>query len=91
MSAFYTQSAVLEEHDTAPPAVTKGSEEIGSRIETLHSLGLRLESESPVIQLGSYAAEAASAPGNPGLGWILVYELGPKGKIAHQWVIGGSP
>ena len=57
----------------------------------LHFLGLRLASEGTPIQFGRYVAQAASVPGAPEIGWILVYELDKDGKIAHQWVIGGSP
>lgn len=90
MSAFYTTNAVLEEHDIAPPVVTKGNQDIGGRIETMHSLGLSITPEGPVIQLGRYAAQAASLTSDPNTGWILVYELGKGNRIAHQWVLGGA-
>lgn len=90
VAAFYAPAGVLEERDVAPAVVTRGSEQIGDRIGGLRQLGLRLKSESPVIQFGRYAVEAVSTP-SLDAGWILVYELDANGKIAHQWVIGGSP
>ena len=90
-ASFYTKDAILEEHDVQPAVVTTGREEIAARVKGLHLLGLRLASEGTPIQFGRYVAQAASVPGDPETGWILVYELGKDGKIAHQWVIGGNP
>ncbi len=32
-------------------------------------------------------AEATRVPGIPDEGFMLVYNLAPNGKIAHQWVL----
>jgi hypothetical protein len=89
ISAFYTADAVLEERDVTPVRVTKGSEAIGNAIATyVNVYGLQVERVSPIIQTGRSAAEATVYPGDPALGWTLVYLLDREsGKIEHQWVL----
>lgn len=88
ISAFYTRDAVLEERDVTPAIVTRGSDRIGERIGSIvRMFGMQLAPASPVIRLGGTVAEATSVPGYPDQGYILVYQLDPQGKIAHQWVL----
>ena len=89
ISTFYTAHAVLEERDVTPARVTRGSVAIGKAIATyVNSYGLQVERVSPIIQTGRSVAEATVYPGDPSLGWTLVYLLDrDSGKIAHQWVL----
>jgi hypothetical protein len=87
VSKFYSQDGVLEERDVTPAAVTKGSEQIGSRIHGLATVGMQLQSASPVIRLGNTVAEAVKEAGATNAGWILVYSLDPNGKLGYQWVL----
>lgn len=86
VASFYTPDAVLEERDVDPPFVTVGAEQIGERLEGLAEFGFTLTGRSAVVQVGPYAAEAASWAGG-GRG-VLVYRLDGDGLIVHQWVIG---
>ena len=90
ISSFYSQDAIVEEHDIDPAFINRGRQEIGARLSGMPKIwrlmGIRARSESDVIQFGRYAAEAASI----GQDWdgILVYKFDANGKIVHQWVIG---
>jgi hypothetical protein len=89
ISSFYTANAVLEERDVTPVRVTRGRVAIGDTIATyVNSFGLQVERVSPIIQTGRSVAEATVFPGDPTLGWTLVYLLDrDSGKITHQWVL----
>lgn len=92
VGAFFSDDAVLEEHDQRgrryqfPAYVSKGREEITRRFEQGVAAYFTLKRESEVIQIGPFVAEAVSGPG----GWrgILVYKLDKDLKILHEWVIG---
>ena len=88
-ATFYSENAVLEEHDQEPTVVTTESAHIGPHLNDYWNMGLRLKSESIPIQVGRLAAEALSAPGGQVV-WIAVYELDADGKVMHQWVVGGE-
>jgi hypothetical protein len=89
LAAFYSRDSVLEEQDMGDPAlVTRGGEQIAEHLMGYRSMGFRLDPETTAIRLGRYVAE--------GLRWgtgggIVVYELDEEGRIAHTWVIGGTP
>jgi hypothetical protein len=87
-ASFYAPTGVLEERDVSPPVVSTGKAQLTSRFDALWSMGLRLKSDSPIIQFGRSIAEVATVPGDSTSGWLLVYQLGTNGKIAHQWVLG---
>jgi hypothetical protein len=89
LAAFYSRDSVLEEQDMGDPAlVTRGGGSIAEHLMGYRSLGFRLDPETTAIRLGRYVAE--------GLRWgtgggVVVYELDEEGRIAHTWVIGGTP
>jgi hypothetical protein len=89
LAAFYSRDSVLEEQDMGEPAlVTRGGGQLAEHLMGYRSMGFRLDPETTAIRLGRYVAE--------GLGWgtgggIVVYELDEEGRIAHTWVIGGTP
>jgi hypothetical protein len=47
-----------------------------------------LDPETTAIRLGPYVAEGLTWSGGGG---VVVNELDEEGKIAHTWVIGGTP
>lgn len=87
-AALYTKSAVLEERDVTPPVITKGATQIAEHQRGYWQMGMRINTESPIIQYGPYAAYAISMAGMSWAG-IGVFRLNENGKIAQQWVIGG--
>ncbi|GAA4405234.1 hypothetical protein GCM10023168_18690 [Fodinibacter luteus] len=91
VASFYSTEAVLEEQDQDPPVVTRGAQQISDHLAAYRGLGFRIDpSATPAIRLGRYVAEGLTwAYGYQG--GIVVYELDDDGRIAHSWVIGGTP
>lgn len=89
LAAFYSRDAVLEERDVQPARVTRGAEQIAAHLIAYRDMGWRLYSETTAVRLGRYVAEGMTWAG--GGGGIVVYELDEHGKIAHAWVVGGTP
>ena len=91
VASFYSADAVLEEQDVQPPVVTRGAQEISDHLAAYRGLGFRIDpAATPAIRLGRYVAEGLTW--SYGLqGGIVVYELDDDGRIAHSWVIGGTP
>jgi hypothetical protein len=90
-AAFYTKDAIMEERDVAPAVVTSGREAIGSRLQWIIDMGLRMKPVGTPVQIGRFVGEPVrfytSAGARVGEA-VLVFELAKDGKIAHQWVIG---
>ena len=95
IAAFYTSDAVLEERDVTPAVITRGRDQIAERIAGIvRTFGMQLEPTGPVIRLGATVAEAtrASTGGTFGDdGFVIAYQLGANGRIAHQWVMPAPP
>jgi len=88
---FYATDARLEETDLNPDLVTRGRAEIGERLQGLADVGLLIERVGAPVQYERYVTEPVrfDQDGGPGYGaGMLVYEIGPDGLIAYQWVIG---
>lgn len=89
IGAFYGHRAVLEEQDQHPHAVTRGRDDIASRLFNLRSFaGFAIGEQTHAIQVGPYVAEGLTWTGGEG---IAVYELDAEMRVVHQWVIGGPP
>jgi hypothetical protein len=90
-AAFYTEDGVLQETDLTPHLVSVGREQLATRFDDLYDLGLRLAPAGAPIACDRYVAEPVRFyNGNePGRGaGMLVFEIGPGNKLAHQWMIG---
>lgn len=88
LAAFYSRDSVLEERDMSQAVVTRGADQIAAHLIAYRSMGWRLDHETTALRIGRYAAEGLRWTNGGG---IVVYELDDAGKIAHTWVIGGSP
>jgi ketosteroid isomerase-like protein len=86
IARFYTDDAVLEEHDRVPSAITEGAEAIGQHLNTYRKLGFQLQQTGTTTELGPFVAEPLLW--SDGDGGYAVYRLSEDGRIAHQWVIG---
>lgn len=91
VASFYSSDAVMEEGDLEPPVVTRGAQEISDHLAAYRGLGFRIDpAATPAIRLGRYVAEGLTWS-NGYAGGIVVYEIDERGRIAYQWVVGGSP
>lgn len=91
VASFYSPDAVLEEQDVDPHVVTLGARAISDHLAAYRGLGFSIDpAKTPVIRLGRYVAEGLTWAGGY-QGGIVVYELDDDGRIAHSWVIGGTP
>lgn len=95
-AAFYTEDGVLEETDLMPHLISIGRAELTSRFDGLYDMGLRLAPAGAPIAYDRYVAEPTrfyhgTQPGRGAA--MLVFEIGPGNKLAHQWMIGwaGGP
>jgi hypothetical protein len=92
VAAFYSKNAVMEERDVTPAVVTTGRTQIGTRLQWIIDLGLRMKPVGTPVQVGRFVGEPVRfyAVGGGAVGeGVLVFELDKyTGKIAHQWVTG---
>ncbi len=83
LASFFTPNGVMDEVNI--DEVTTGRAAIARHMQGYIDTGFQVEGFGPVIQSGSYVAQATTASGSTSV--IAIYELTSDGEISHMWAI----